>query len=189
MEYVVGIDIGGTCTDCVVVDGEGNITLGKAFSTPPDFSAGILDSLEIAAQQLDTEAGALLSRTRLFLHSSTVAENAVVDGTLARAGVITTRGFEDTLFTMRGGYGRWSGLTEDEKRNPVDTDKPPPIVERALIRGIKERTDSGGDVKVAPTEDDIAEAVRWRRRRWTRSASARSGRSPTLPRSARSARS
>ena len=76
MEYVVGIDIGGTCTDCVVVDGEGNITLGKAFSTPPDFSAGILDSLEIAAQQLDTEAGALLSRTRLFLHSSTVAETS-----------------------------------------------------------------------------------------------------------------
>ena len=45
----------------------------------------------------------------------------MVDGTLARAGVITTRGFEDTLFAMRGGYGRWSGLTEDEKRNPVDT--------------------------------------------------------------------
>ena len=159
MEYVVGIDIGGTCTDCVVVDGEGNITLGKAFSTPPDFSAGILDSLEIAAQQVETDAGGLLARTRLFLHSSTVAENAVVDGTLARAGVITTRGFEDTLFTMRGGYGRWSGLTEDEKRNPVDTDKPPPIVQRALIFGIEERTDSSGDVKVAPTDGDIEQAV------------------------------
>ena len=64
MEYVVGIDIGGTCTDCVVVDGDGNVTLGKAFSTPPDFSAGILDSLGIAAEQLGTEAGELLARTR-----------------------------------------------------------------------------------------------------------------------------
>ena len=159
MEYVVGIDIGGTCTDCVVVDGDGNVTLGKAFSTPPDFSAGILDALGIAAERLGTEAGELLARTRLFLHSSTVAENAVVDGTLARAGVITTRGFEDTLFAMRGGYGRWSGLTEDEKRNPVDTDKPQAIVPRKLIVGIAERTDASGEVKSAATDDEIEQAV------------------------------
>jgi N-methylhydantoinase A len=159
MEYVVGIDIGGTCTDCVVVDGDGNVTLGKAFSTPPDFSAGILDSLGIAAQQLGTEAPELLSATRLFLHSSTVAENAVVDGTLARAGVITTRGFEDTLFAMRGGFGRWSGLTEEEKRNPIDTDKPPPIVPRSLVVGIAERTDASGEVKVVASDDEIETAV------------------------------
>lgn len=160
MDYVVGIDIGGTCTDCVVVDGAGNVTLGKAFSTPPDFSAGILDSLGIAAQQLDMEAAGLLASTRLFLHSSTVAENAVVDGTLARAGVITTRGFEDTLFAMRGGYGRWSGLTEDEKRNPVDTEKPPPLVPRSLVVGIGERTDASGELMAAATDDDVESAVR-----------------------------
>jgi N-methylhydantoinase A len=159
VEYVAGIDIGGTCTDCVVVDGDGNVTLGKAFSTPPDFSAGILDALGIAAQQLGTDAGELLASTRLFLHSSTVAENAVVDGTLARAAVITTRGFEDTLFAMRGGYGRWSGLTEDEKRNPVDTHKPPPIVPRSLIVGIRERTDAAGEVQAAATDDEIEQAV------------------------------
>jgi N-methylhydantoinase A len=160
VEYVVGIDIGGTCTDCVVVGSDGNVTLGKAFSTPPDFSSGILDALGVAAQQLDSDAGALLAATRLFLHSSTVAENAVVDDTLSRAGVITTRGFEDTLFAMRGGYGRWSGLTEDEKRNPVETDKPPPIVPRSLIVGIRERTDAGGTVMVAADDEDIEQAVR-----------------------------
>ncbi|MDX6440177.1 MAG: N-methylhydantoinase [Gaiellaceae bacterium] len=159
MEYVVGIDIGGTCTDCVVVDGAGNVTLGKAFSTPPNFSDGILDALGEAAQQLGTEAGELLGSTRLFLHSTTVAENAVVDGTLARAGVITTRGFEDTLFAMRGGYGRWSGLTEDEKRNPVDTDKPSAIVPRDLIVGIAERVDSSGAVKAAAPAADVERAV------------------------------
>ena len=115
--YVVGVDIGGTCTDCVVVDERGTVTLGKAFSTPPDFADGILDALDVAARELDSDVRTVLSQTRLFLHSTTVAENAVVDGTLARAGLITTRGFEDTLFAMRGGYGRWSGLTEDEKRN------------------------------------------------------------------------
>jgi N-methylhydantoinase A len=159
MQYVVGIDIGGTFTDCVVVDDTGKVTLGKAFSTPPDFSGGIIDSLEIAAGAMDQSLNQVLSSTRLFLHSTTVAENAVVDGTLAHAGLITTRGFEDTLFAMRGGYGRWSGLTEAEKRNPVDTDKPLPIVPRALIRGIQERTDSQGELMVAANEAEVEAAV------------------------------
>ena len=159
MSYVVGIDIGGTCTDCVVVDDAGVVTLGKAFSTPPDFSGGILDALGVAAEQLGTSPAKLLADTQLFLHSTTVAENAVVDGTLARAGVITTRGFEDTLFAMRGGYGRWSGLTEDEKRNPVDTEKPEPLVPRSLVAGVRERTDADGSVRFAATAEDVAAAV------------------------------
>lgn len=160
MEYVVGIDIGGTCTDCVVVDDQGRVTLGKAFSTPPDFSGGILDALAVAAEELSTTVPDLLAATRLFLHSSTVAENAVVDGTLAAAGVVTSRGFEDTLFAMRGGYGRWSGLTEEQKRNPIETDKLPPIVPRSHIVGIAERIDARGDVKVAADESEIESAVR-----------------------------
>src|SRR5581483_3310335 len=80
-------------------------------------------------------------------------------GTLAHAGVITTRGFEDTLFAMRGGYGRWSGLTEDEKRNPVDTEKPEPIVPRSLVAGVRERMDARGTIQYAAREDDIEGAV------------------------------
>jgi N-methylhydantoinase A len=160
MDYVVGIDIGGTCTDCVVVDEEGKVTLGKAFSTPPDFSGGILDAIGVAAEELRIARRDLLEGARLFLHSSTVAENAVIDGTLAKAGMIVNRGFEDTLFTMRGGYGRWSGLTEEEKRNPIETDKLPPIVPRELIRGIGERTDALGQEIVEPDEAEVEAAVK-----------------------------
>lgn len=160
MEYVVGIDIGGTCTDCVVLDEEGRLTLAKAFSTPPDFADGILDAITTAAAALDLPPRELLASTRLFLHSSTVAENAVVDGTLAPAGLITNTGFEDSLFAMRGGYGRWSGLTEEEKRNPVETDKLPPIVPTSLIVGVAERTDSRGDVVVALDEEGAEAAAR-----------------------------
>ena len=158
MQYVVGIDIGGTCTDCVVVDADGTVTLAKAFSTPDDFSRGILDALAVAAGELGVDRARLLRDTRLFLHSTTVAENAVVDGTLADAAIITTKGFEDTLFAMRGGYGRWSGLTEDEKRNPIETDKLPPIVPRALVRGVKERVDAAGAV-LAEVDEGEVEAV------------------------------
>lgn len=159
LAYVVGVDIGGTCTDCVVVDQHGRVVLGKAFSTPPDFSAGIFDALAVAARALGVDLTGLLRGTRLFLHSTTVAENAVVDGTLATAGILTTRGFEDTLFATRGGFGRWSGLTEEEKRNPIETDKPPPLVARTLIRGIKERTDARGATLAAADDAEIAEAV------------------------------
>jgi N-methylhydantoinase A len=159
MQYVVGVDIGGTCTDCVVVDTDGNVTLAKAFSTPDDFSGGILDALAVAAGELGIGRADLLRDTRLFLHSTTVAENAVVDGTLADAAVITTKGFEDTLFTMRGGYGRWSGLTEDQKRNPIETDKLPPIVPRALVRGVRERVDAAGRVLVEADEAEIEAVV------------------------------
>jgi N-methylhydantoinase A len=160
MRYVVGVDIGGTCTDCVVAGEDGRVTLGKAFSTPPDFSRGILDALAVAAAELGIERRALLASTRLFLHSTTVAENAVVDGTLASAGVITTRGFDHTLSAMRGGYGRWSGLTEDEKRNPIETDKLPPIVPRELIWTVRERVDVAGEVLRPVDGDELEVAVR-----------------------------
>jgi N-methylhydantoinase A len=156
---VVGLDIGGTCTDCVVVDGAGRVTLGKAFSTPPDLSAGIFDAVGVAAAELGRTTGELLAAATLFLHSTTVAENAVVDGTLARAGIVTSRGFEDNLLATRGGYGRWSGLTEEEKRNPIEQDKLPPIVGRELIEGIHERTDVHGNRLVEPEAADVEAAV------------------------------
>ena len=159
-DLVVGIDIGGTCTDCVVIDPAGMSSLAKTFSTPPDFSAGILDVLGLAAAQRELSVGELLARTRLFLHSTTVAENAVIDGTLATAALLTNRGFEDTLFATRGGYGRWSGLTEDEKRNPIDTDKLAPIIPRTRIRGIRERTNARGAVIVEAEDANIEESIR-----------------------------
>ena len=47
--YIAGVDIGGTFTDCVVVSNEGTITLGKALSTPDDFSIGVIDALRDTA--------------------------------------------------------------------------------------------------------------------------------------------
>ena len=158
-ECIVGIDIGGTCTDCVVIDSDGRIGLGKAFTTPSHYFDGITGAIAMSAAALGTTAKDVLANTRLFLHGTTVAENAVVDGALAAAGLLTTRGFEDTLFATRGGYGRWSGLTDDEKRDPVQTDKPRPLVDRRRIRGINERTDARGQVLQAIDTAEIDAAL------------------------------
>ena len=52
MQYIVGVDIGGTFTDCVVTDTEGTLTLGKALSTPKDFSIGAIHAVRDAAKTL-----------------------------------------------------------------------------------------------------------------------------------------
>jgi len=160
MEYIVGVDIGGTGTDCVVMDEKGTLTVGKAFSTPPDFTEGVLNAVQIAAEKLGINLATLLGDTRLFLHSTTVAENAVVDGTLAKGALLVTRGCEEILFMTRGAYGRWSGLTEDEVKNPVETDKLPPVIPFSMIKGIRERTDVRGKVLVEPDEAEVKEAVK-----------------------------
>jgi N-methylhydantoinase A len=161
--YVIAVDIGGTFTDCVVLRDDGRASVAKAFSTPPDFSKGIVDAIQVVAADLGLALGDLLAATSLFLHSTTVAENALVDGTLATGALLTTSGHEDTLGAMRGGYGRWSGLTDDEKRNVIDTDKPPALIARSLIYGAGERVDSAGEVlrAVDPAEIEalVTEAV------------------------------
>ena len=160
MGYIVGTDVGGTCTDCVVIDEQGKMTLGKALSTPPDFSGGILDATKVAAEELGMELEMLLSQTPLFLHATTMGENAIVDGTYAKAGLITTAGYKETLFAMRGGYGRWSGLTEDEKRNPIHTDKPTPLIPLHMIEEVHERVDNKGNILVRLNRQEIEKVVK-----------------------------
>ncbi len=160
MAYIVGVDIGGTGTDCVVMDEKGVLTVGKAFSTPPNFTEGVLSAIQIAAEKLGISLATLLGNTGLFLHSTTVAENAVVDGTLAKGALLVTRGCEEILFMTRGAYGRWSGLTEEEVKNPIETDKLPPIVPFSMIKGIRERTDVRGKILIEPGEAEVEEAVR-----------------------------
>jgi len=159
MKYLVGVDTGGTCTDCVVMDETGKLTVSKALSTPPDFTKGVIDSVQIGAEKLGLDLPALLENTRLFLHSTTVAENAVVDGTLARGGLLLTKGFEEILFMTRGAHGRTAGLTKEEMKNPIRTDKPPPLVPISMVQGIRERTDYKGQVIVKADEGEIERAA------------------------------
>ena len=160
MPYVIGVDVGGTFTDSVVVDDSGQLTLAKAFSTPDDLSAGIINSLAVAAEELRRDLGDLLQDTRLFLHSTSVAENAIVDGTLAPAGVLTTDGFEHTLHMTRGGYGRWSGRTEEDRKNLLDLEKPPHLLPFSMVLPVPERTDSLGRVLLEADAEVALNAVR-----------------------------
>jgi len=143
MNYVVGVDIGGTFTDCVVVDEEGRVTIGKSLSTPADFSQGALNSVADAARNLGLkDAGELLRFTRLFFHACTIGDNTLITRSGAKTGLIMTRGFGDALHMMRGKIGE--GLTENEIAHKSALGKPEPFVPRKLVEEITERIDYKG---------------------------------------------
>ncbi len=159
--YTIATDVGGTCTDTLIISEGEAPQIGKALSTPPNFAAGVIDSIRSALPGMGISLEQLLRQTNLFLHGSTVAENTILTRDGSRTGLITTAGFEDTLLITRGAYGRWGGLTEDEVKHPIMTDRPPPIVTSELIRGVKERVDYKGAIVAELNAEDVEQAVRY----------------------------
>jgi N-methylhydantoinase A len=139
MGFRIGTDIGGTCTDSTVMDDSGSVYIGKDLTTYPDFSGGIFDSLADATEGMDVGLRGLLEDTDLFLHATSVGENALFEREGAETGLVTTAGFEETLHATRGGYGRWSGLPFEQVKDIINSDKPDPIIPRGRVEGISER--------------------------------------------------
>jgi N-methylhydantoinase A len=109
-KYMAATDVGGTWTDTIVFAAGEPAHLGKTLSTPPDFSVGVIHSIRSAADAMGISLADLLTQTSLFMHGSTVVDNTILTREGARTGLITTRGFEDTVLMTRGAYGRWGGL-------------------------------------------------------------------------------
>ena len=159
MPFVVATDVGGTCTDTVIVEDGRSVYIGKALSSPPDFADGVIASIRSAAETMQVGLADIFRHTTLFIHGSTVVDNTLLERKGARTGLITTAGFEDTLLVTRGAYGRWSGLSEEGLKHPVATDRPAPLVPYDLIRGVTERVDYKGAVIQELDEAEVAEAV------------------------------
>ena len=159
MNYIIGVDIGGTCTDCVILDGNGKLTIGKALSTPHDFSQGVIDSLADGAANLGlSSVDELLRSTRLFFHACTVADNTLITRTGARTGLVATEGFADSFLMMRGDVTH--GLTEAEASHIAGLVKPEPLAPRTLTEEVRGRVDYNGAVLIEHDEDQIEEVVR-----------------------------
>ena len=158
MNYVVGVDIGGTFTDCVVVDQDGRITIGKSLSTPDDFSRGALNSAGNAAENLGLKnADELFQATRLFFHACTIGDNTLITRAGAKTGLIMTRGFGDSLHMMRGKIAE--GLTENEVAHQSALVKPEPFVPRKFVEEIPERIDYKGKELIRLDVQAAAQAI------------------------------
>lgn len=139
MTYRIGTDIGGTCTDSAVMDDDGRVYIGKALTTYPDFSEGIFASLRDATEGMDVDLDDLIRETELFLHATSVGENALFERDGAETALLTTSGFEGTLHATRGGYGRYSGLPFEVAKDAIRSDKVDPLIPDDRIAGVDER--------------------------------------------------
>lgn len=149
-------DTGGTFTDLVVEEDDGTITLHKAPTTPSDPVAGVLDALRVAADARDMTLSDLLARGDSFIHGTTHAINAIIQGRTARTALIVTEGHRDILLFREGGRA--------EPFNHAYA-YPQPYVPRALTFEVPERIMAGGaivmpldEIAVGQVLDAIAEA-------------------------------
>ena len=84
MSYRIAVDVGGTFTDVVAVDGSGTVTFAKAPSTPHNQAIGTMDGISRLADQLGLDVARLLAGTERIVHGMTVATNALITRRLPR---------------------------------------------------------------------------------------------------------
>lgn len=155
-EYGVGVDVGGTHTDLILV-GPDQVVRRKAFTTHGDYSVGIFDALSLAAEDLGTTVRELLPRVGTFVNGSTIVTNAVTELRGAPVGVLVTRGFKDT-FRLAGGARR--DVYDDHAQVP-----PQDVVARDCIEEVTERVLGDGTRAVPLDDDEVRAAVRRLRER------------------------
>ncbi len=142
MSYRLGVDVGGTFTDLLLISEEtGKTFTAKVPSTPEDSSIGVLNGVA----RICEESGVDPASIRRVMHGTTVATNAVLQGKGAKVGLVTTKGYEQTLQVARsfcpGGLGGW-----------VTFNKKPLLAPLELTIGADERMDADGKV-VRPLDE------------------------------------
>ncbi len=144
--YRLGIDVGGTFTDGLLIDETtGETRIAKVPSTPADPSVGFVAAVE----RILRDAGIEPADVGYLVHGTTVATNAIIEEKLAPTGFITTEGFRDMLEIQRQIRPSLYDLLFE---------KPRPLAPRYLCFGIPERLDATGTV-VTPLDEGAVEAA------------------------------
>ena len=160
--YLCGLDIGGTFTDCLLIDENGRLTIAKAPSTPGDFTEGVIEAIERAAVKLGLGMSELLDNISVLSHGTTIGTNTVIQRKGAKVGLLTTKGHNDVIHIMRGSRG----LAGQDIKLIVhfpESSKPDPLIPKRLICGISERVDCFGKVVVELNEDEARSAIQFLR--------------------------
>ena len=143
MTFRLGVDVGGTFTDLLLVDeSSGRTYMAKVPSTPEDSSIGVLHGIDRICDESDIDTG----HVNQVMHGTTVATNAVLTRNGARVGLVTTKGYRQVLQVARsfcpGGLGGW-----------VSYVKAPLLAPLELTIEADERMDAEGNV-IKPLDVD-----------------------------------
>ena len=144
--FRVGVDIGGTFTDIVLLNEEGRLFTKKVSSSVGDYSRAIVEGI----RQVFKEHELTHRDVEEVLHATTVASNTILELKGARTGLITTRGFRDVLELRRLRMPRLYDLKWE---------KPPALVDRYLRLAVSERLDEKGNVLVPLNDDEVEQTI------------------------------
>jgi len=150
MQYVLGVDIGGTFTDFSLFDDKGGITLWKEPSTPRDSSAAIRKGIAALAGQMGGDVETFLQRLDLFVHGQTIATNTVIQRNGPKTALLCTQGFRDIIH-FRDGF-------KPERYN-IQLQPPEDFVPRYLRLPITERVNYAGEVQIPLDEASVRAAA------------------------------
>ncbi|MCL2715582.1 MAG: hydantoinase/oxoprolinase family protein [Alphaproteobacteria bacterium] len=140
---LVGVDVGGTFTDCVLIDvATETIQIGKVPSTTENQSIGVVTGI-------DQLLGGKSWNFDLLVHGTTVATNAVIERSGEALCLITTSGFRDVLELRRRDRPHLYGLHGSYN----------PLIPRDRVAEIRERTAATGAVEEPPAQDDLEAAL------------------------------
>jgi N-methylhydantoinase A len=145
--YRVGVDIGGTFTDLILVDDDsGRLTVGKVLTTPGDPSQAVEQVLQEALQQGEAPP----EQVHHVIHGTTLVTNAIIERKGARTALLTTRGFRDAYEIAR-----------EHRYDLYDLflEMPEPLVPRYLRLEVEERVYADGTVARTPDPDAVAKLV------------------------------
>ena len=150
MSFRLGVDVGGTFTDFLLIDeSTGSTFTAKVPSTPEDSSIGVLNGVSKICEQ----SGIDPKDINLVMHGTTVATNAVLTGNGATVGLLTTQGYESILQVARsfcpGGLGGWVSFVKKPLLAPLE-----------LTHGIVERVDADGTISTPLDEDQLMQELK-----------------------------
>jgi N-methylhydantoinase A len=146
VRYRIGVDIGGTFTDIVLLGSDGKIHTLKISSSADDYARAIVEGLSQIFEESDASPAAIEE----IRHGTTVASNAILERKGARVGLITTEGFRDVLEIRTLRMPRLYDL---------GWSKPEPLVPRYLRQTVSERIDHTGHIERALQAADAERAV------------------------------
>ncbi|MEE9271104.1 MAG: hydantoinase/oxoprolinase family protein [Candidatus Krumholzibacteria bacterium] len=147
MQYKLGIDVGGTFTDFILISESGDTSIHKTLSTPEDPSVGVLSGIRDLAENTNQNIDELIGRIETIVHGTTVATNALLTLRGARTALVTTAGFRDALEMRRG-------IREEQYNNHYRNVVP--LIPRHLRLTVNERVDREGNVITPLDEFELA---------------------------------
>ena len=158
MSFSINVDIGGTFTDFYATGEGGKTLITKTLTTHYDLSVGFMKGIRELAQGFGMGIEDFLGRTDAVRYCTTVGTNAIIERTGPKLGLITTAGFEDTIFLGRG--RSWAdGGTSRENKDLGRIHKPEPLIRPDMVVGVRERIDSFGHVICPLKREEVLEKL------------------------------